>query len=153
LQIAERIFLHGNAINMPQKAERVAWESTIMSVRIIRKEQLQGTSRHIRNDIYETHRFLLAEDNVELTVTDIVLAPGVEAIYGYDQHIEIAYCIEGSAHLTDLTSGQTHHITPGTMWVAQRTSRFRFLADASTRLICVFTPPFTGSETGFAGDQ
>jgi quercetin dioxygenase-like cupin family protein len=124
-----------------------------MPVRIISKDALRNTSRHIRNASYETFRFLLASDDVGVTVTDIVLAPGEEAIYGYDNHIEIAYCIEGEAVLQDSSGGPEERILPGVMWVAGRGDRFRFRALIPTRLICVFTPPFTGHETGFAGDQ
>jgi L-ectoine synthase len=124
-----------------------------MTLRIIRKSDLVGTARHVRNEHYETFRFLLEADRADVTVTDIVLAPGIEATYGYDQHIEIAYCLEGAAQLSDEATGAKHEILPGTMWVASRGSRFRFRATTATRLICVFSPAFTGHETGFAGDQ
>jgi L-ectoine synthase len=124
-----------------------------MTVRIVRKQDLVGTTRHVRNETYETFRFLLASDHAEVTVTDIVLASGIEATYGYDQHIEIAYCLDGVAELCDEGSGAKHEILPGTLRVASRGSRFRFRASSPTRLICVFSPPLTGHETGFAGDQ
>ena len=124
-----------------------------MAVQVIRKADLAGTSRHVKNDTYETTRFLLDADRADVTVTDIVIAPGIEAEYGYDKHIEIAYCIEGAAVLSDAAAGQTHRIEPGTMWVAHKGARFRFRAETPTRLICVFSPPFTGRETGFVGDQ
>ena len=122
-------------------------------MKFISKQSLLGTSRHVRNDAYETCRFLLADDGFGVTVTDITLTPGIEEIYGYDNHVEIAYCIEGEAYARELPDGERQHITPGTMWVAEKGCRFSFEALTPTRLICVFTPPFTGSETGFAGDQ
>ncbi len=106
-----------------------------------------------KNETYETYRFLLDSDKAEVAVTDILLASDVEEAYGYEKHIEIAYCIEGSAELIDLADNQVYMITPGTLWVAKRGDTFRFRADVPTRLICVFSPPFSGSETGFAGDQ
>ena len=124
-----------------------------MPVRIVRKADLAGTPRHVRTDAYETFRFLLASDGLGITVTDIVLKPGVEAVYGYDNHVEIAYCIEGRARIADLRGGAEAEIGPGCLWVAERGDRFRFLADEPTRLVCVFSPPFVGGETGFAGDQ
>lgn len=124
-----------------------------MKVKIIRKQDLRGTPRHVRNQAYESYRFLLASDRAGVTVTDIVLTPGVEEVYGYDTHTEIAYCIEGSATLTEVGTGHAHEVAPGTMWVAERGARIRFLAHLPTRLICVFSPPFQGKETGFAGNQ
>ena len=124
-----------------------------MPLRLITKASLDGTDRHVRNDTYETYRFLLAEDGLGLTVTDIVLKPDIEAVYGYENHIEIAYCIEGEALIRDEKGSEEVRISPGTMWVAQRGDRFTFVATQPTRLVCVFTPPFKGRETGFAGDQ
>ena len=123
-----------------------------MTIRIIRKQDLAGTARHVKAPTYETFRFLLEQDGTGVTVTDIVLKPGIEAEYGYDKHIEIAYCLEGHATLTD-RHGTAHEIVPGTMWVADKGTQFRFIAQEPTRLICVFSPAFTGSETGYAGDQ
>ncbi|MBM3540848.1 MAG: ectoine synthase [Alphaproteobacteria bacterium] len=124
-----------------------------MTIRVIRKADLAGTARHVKNDADETTRFLLDADRADATVTDIVIAPGIEAEYGDDKHIEIAYRIEGAAVPMDDAAGQTHRIEPGTMWVARKGARFRFRAGTPTRLICVFSPPFAGRETGFAGDQ
>lgn len=124
-----------------------------MPVQIIRKADLAGSSRHVANDTYETFRFLLAEDGLGLTITDIMLQPGIEADYGYDNHIEFAYCIEGRAVLTDHATLIAHDIMPGTLWIARQGETFSFRASEPTRLICVFTPPFKGTETGFAGDQ
>lgn len=124
-----------------------------MPVQIIRKEQLAGSERHLRTETYETFRFLLAADHAEVTVTDVALIPDVEAEYGSDQHQEIAYCIAGRAELIDSATGQIHQIEPGTLWLARRGERFRFRASTPTRLICVFTPPFVGHETGYAADQ
>jgi L-ectoine synthase len=129
---------------------RLRW---VLPLRFISKSELAGTARHIRNDTYETHRFLLAQDGLGVTVTDITLSPGLEEVYGYDNHIEIAYCIEGEAVIRDNAGGTERRILPGMMWVAEKGDRFSFLASVPTRLICVFTPPFEGGETGFAGDQ
>ncbi len=119
---------------------------------IIRKDDLKATSRHIVNDAYATTRFLLASDQVGVSFTDIVLAPGIEENYAYAVHTEIAYCLEGEAVVTD-AAGRRETITPGTLWVARAGETFRFVALAPTRLICVFTPPLVGDETGFAADM
>lgn len=124
-----------------------------MPLKFITKCELDGTSRHVSTPAYETHRFLLAEDALGVTVTDITLHPNIEAIYGYDNHIEIAYCLEGEALIRDHNDNVETCILPGMMWIANKGDRFSFVASTPTRLICVFTPPFHGDETGFAGDQ
>ncbi len=124
-----------------------------MPIRVLAKQDLRDTARHVRHDAYETFRLLLASDGLGVSVTDIVLRPDIEATYGYDNHLEIAYCIEGKAVLTDLSADRSEAILPGTMWIAEKGDRFLFRASEPTRLICVFIPPFVGHETGFAGDQ
>lgn len=124
-----------------------------MPMRFIQRHSLDGTARHVRSSAYETRRFLLAEDGLDVTVTDILLQPGVPVDYGYDHHVEIAYCIDGDATIREHGTDQEQRVGPGTMWIAERGDRFSFVAHAPTRLICVFTPPFAGHETGFAGDQ
>jgi L-ectoine synthase len=123
-----------------------------------RKQDLIGTDRHVKTHAYETVRFLLEPDYVGqniagVTLTDIMLEPGIEETYGYEDHIEVAYCLEGHAVLTDLSDGSVHEIFPGTLWVATNHEKFKFMASVKTRLICAFTPPFAGHETGFVGDQ
>jgi L-ectoine synthase len=125
---------------------------TAMPIKIINKTDLLGGPRHIKHTTYETCRFLLDADEVGVTVTDIVMEPHVDEIYGYDDHVEIAYCIGGDATLTDIATGFSHDIRPGVMWVTAKGDRFRFVARVPTRLICVFTPAFSGAETGFAKD-
>jgi L-ectoine synthase len=122
-------------------------------MRFIRKKDLLHTSRHVHNDTYETVRFLLADDGMGVTITDILLEPGVPATYGYEQHVEMAYCIAGEAVVVDLSTNRKEQIEAGTLWIAEPGSRFLFEASTPTRLICIFIPPFTGHETGFAGDQ
>jgi L-ectoine synthase len=120
-----------------------------MPVKILRKSELVGTARHVRTHAYETYRFLLNADQAGVTLTDIVLSPGIEETYGYKDHIEVAYCLEGHAWLTDLATNAKSEIVPGTLWVASKGDTFSFIASVATRLICVFTPPFEGGETGF----
>ena len=120
---------------------------------IKRKQDLLGTDRHVKTHAYETLRFLLEPDGAGVTLTDITLEPGIEETYGYENHSEVAYRLEGHAILTDLSGSSIHEICPGTLWAATQHERFRFLATEKTRLICAFTPPFAGFETGFAKDQ
>ncbi|QYU67686.1 ectoine synthase [Leptolyngbya sp. 15MV] len=119
-------------------------------MRYINKSALTDTTRHVRTQLYETFRFLLASDGLGLTVTDIVLQPGIEATYGNSDHVEIAYCIEGRAWIRDLATAEEREIRPGMLWIAEKGDTFRFKADEPTRLICVFLPAFSGHETGLA---
>ena len=124
-----------------------------MTLLVKRKSELLDSPRHVHTHAYESVRMLLAEDGLDVTVTDITLAPGVEETYGSDDHLEIAYCLAGQAKLTDLESGVVHEVAPGTLWCAPRGSRFHFVASEPVRLVCVFRPAFEGQERGFAGEN
>ncbi len=107
-----------------------------------------GTARDVRHRNYRTLRLLLAEDPSPVSVTDIVLEPGIQDTYGYADRTEIAYCISGEAIVVDLERGVEQRIRPGSLWIAPPGSRFSFEASEPTRLICVFDPPLQGDETG-----
>ena len=55
--------------------------------------------------------------------------------------------------LADETTDTAHDISPGTRWAAGEGEALRFFVHQSTRRIGALTPPFTGTETGFVGDQ
>jgi L-ectoine synthase len=120
---------------------------------IRRKSDLLGSNRHIKNHAYETVRFLLEPDGAGVTMTDIMLGPGIKETYGYKDHIEIAYCISGKAELQDLGTLETHLTKPGIMWFTKPGETFTFTASEPTRLICIFNPAFKGEETGFASSS
>lgn len=121
-----------------------------MTIRIIRKYELKNSPRNIKNEAYESFRFLLKEDGLGLTMTDIVLQPNIENTYGYQNNLEIAYCLEGRAKLVEILSEKVFLIEPGTLWVAPAKNYFRFIAEVPTRLICIFSPALKGQETGIA---
>ena len=118
-------------------------------MRILHRDTLPA-SRHVSAPTYDTVRLLIAEDDATIGLTDITLHPGIPAVYGYDHHLEVVYCLEGSAEIDKLDDAPVEQITPGSVWIARPGERFRFIAHAPTRLICVFTPPLQGDETGYA---
>ena len=58
------------------------------------------------------------------------------------------YCIEGEGQITDLASGETHDIRPGTIYALNKHDRHVLRANKGThmRMVCVFNPPLTGRE-------
>ena len=119
-----------------------------MKVRTIRKADLLGTPRHVRHELYDTVRFLLAGGGEAVTVTDNTLVPGREAICGYDNHTEIVNRLEGEAELEEIGRGQVLPIRPGTVWVSRPGARFRFVAHQPTRVICVSPRPSRAARPG-----
>ena len=60
-----------------------------------------------------TRRFLLREDDVGFTVSEITVDAGQEADLWYKNHIEANYVIEGEGTLTNKATGEVHELRPG----------------------------------------
>ena len=109
------------------------------------RDDLQGTKNVVKTDAYTSTRFLLREDNIGLTLTDIYLHPQIDAVYHYPHHLEIAYCLGGKAILENLEDGKIHEVTSGFIWATTK-EKFRFKVLETVRLICVFNPALVGPE-------
>lgn len=105
-----------------------------------------GTDHDLAGDGWHSRRLLLASDGMGYSLNDTIVAPGEELTLEYRHHLEACYCVEGEAEVTDLASGERHRITPGTLYALDRHDRHQLRTQAGVRLICVFSPPLTGTE-------
>ena len=94
-----------------------------------------------------TLRFLLREDGVGFTLSDITVEPGSDKVMWYKNHIEANYVNEGEGTVEDLASGEVHPLRPGTIYVLDKHDRHRFRAATRLRRIGGFTPARGGGET------
>jgi L-ectoine synthase len=94
-----------------------------------------------------TRRFLLSEDGVGFTLSDIRITAGEGAQLWYKNHIEANYVIEGEGVLEELDTGITHELKPGVMYCLDKNDRHRIISKTDMRMICVFNPPLAGGET------
>ena len=80
------------------------------------------------------------------SVNDTLIKPGAELEMAYKHHFETVYCIEGEGEITDLATGQTYPISPGTLYALNQHDRHVLRANRGThmRMVCVFNPPLTG---------
>ena len=93
-----------------------------------------------------TLRYLLREDGVGFTVSDIRVGAGGDKVLWYKNHIEANLVIEGEGTVEDLATGEVHELKPGTMYVLDKHDRHRIRTTTPMRLICVFTPALVGGE-------
>ena len=93
-----------------------------------------------------TLRYLLRDDGVGFTVSDITVGAGGNKILHYKNHIEANLVIEGEGTVEDMATGEVHQLKPGTLYVLDKHDRHRLNATTPMRLICVFTPALTGGE-------
>jgi L-ectoine synthase len=92
-------------------------------------------------------RYLLREDGVGFTVSDIRIEAGSDMVLWYKNHIEANYVLEGEGSVEDLETGAVYELAPGTMYVLDKHDRHRFRSKTRMRMICVFTPALVGGET------
>jgi len=80
-------------------------------------------------------------------MTETVTKAGTEQVLWYKHHIEANYVIEGEGEVENIATGEVFPLNPGTVYVLDRHEKHRLKSFTSLRLVCVFSPALTGSET------
>ncbi|MCM2563254.1 ectoine synthase [Lutimaribacter sp. EGI FJ00015] len=91
-------------------------------------------------------RMLLAEDGMNFSFHITVLEAGSEHTFHYKNHFESVYCMQGKGSITDLATGETHQIKPGTMYALNEHDKHTLRAEEELWMACCFNPPVTGKE-------
>ncbi|WP_238364206.1 ectoine synthase [Mesobacterium pallidum] len=91
-------------------------------------------------------RMLLADDNMGFSFHITFLEAGSEHTFEYKNHFESVYCMQGKGSITDLATGETHAIKPGTMYALDQHDRHVLRAEEELVMACCFNPPVTGTE-------
>lgn len=106
-----------------------------------------GTDRDVAAETWSSRRLVLADDRVGFSLHDTIIHAGTETHMWYRNHIEAVYCIQGTGTLTDVATGDVHRIETGTMYLLDEHDEHVLRAESDLRMICVFNPPCTGTET------
>lgn len=106
-----------------------------------------GSERDVAAATWSSRRLILADDRVGFSLHDTIIHAGTETSMWYRNHIEAVYCIEGDGTLEDVTTGETHEIGAGSMYLLDQHDKHVLRARSQMRMICVFNPPCTGRET------
>jgi len=107
---------------------------------------VDGTDADIRTETWRSRRVVLAKDGVGFSFHETVLYAGTETSMWYANHIELVHCIEGEAEVTNDETGETHLITPGTLYLLNGHEHHTVRPKTDFRVLCVFNPPVTGRE-------
>ena len=111
-------------------------------------EQLKAEGRYAESPgVWTSSRYLLRDDNVGFTLTQTTVAAGTNQVMEYKNHIEANLVIDGHGTLTNSTSGEVFDLAPGTMYTLDNHDRHEVTATTDMRIVCVFTPALTGTET------
>lgn len=116
-------------------------------MKVRKLSDLEGTDRDVQAETWKSRRFILADDGVGFSFNDTILYAGTVTKMHYMNHIESVYCIEGRAELTDVSTGEVHEITAGTMYLLDEHDKHELKVIEDVRMMCVFTPALTGEET------
>ena len=91
-------------------------------------------------------RMLRAGDGMGFSCHLTFLEEGSEHTFHYKNHFESVYCMKGKGRITDLATGETHEIRPGTMYALNEHDKHTLVADEELVMACCFNPPVTGDE-------
>ena len=111
-------------------------------------DELRSSGRYAEKaGHWSSARYLLRDDEVGFTLTQTTVAAGQTLDMQYKNHIEANLLIDGSATLTDLKTGSSYTLGPGSMYTLDKHDKHRLQAIEDLRIVCVFTPALTGKET------
>lgn len=107
----------------------------------------ENSGRCVRSETWQSVRMLLADDAMGFSFHITTIFANTETRMHYKHHLESVYCISGSGSIVDLTTGERHRITPGTLYVLNHHDKHILSADDENLVLaCVFNPPVTGQE-------
>ena len=109
-------------------------------------DQILNTPDHVRGEAFESRRLLLARDGLGYSLHDTLCKAGTVQHLHYRNHIETNYIIAGTGSVTDVATGETHPLAPGSVYVLDRHDAHILRADTDLRIVCIFTPALTGQE-------
>lgn len=116
-------------------------------VRTLDDVRARGDERLVAHDTIRTARYLKAADGLGFSLSEVNLAAGTEATLWYKHHWEANAIIAGELEVTDLATGSSHRLGPGGVYCVGPDDRHRLVATTDVKLLSVFNPPLTGSET------
>lgn len=109
-------------------------------------DDLTGTDKVVSDARWTSVRMLLADDGMGFSFHITFIEAGSEHTFHYKNHFESVYCMQGKGSITDLATGKTYPIKPGTMYALNEHDKHTLKAEEELILACCFNPPVTGNE-------
>ena len=109
-------------------------------------EEITDTDRDVRGDGWRAKRLLVRDDGLGFSLSETTVDGGAQMDLWYKHHQEACFVIDGVAELTERDTGAVHRIGPGSAYAPQQ-DRHAIRVLSPLRLVCVFNPALTGSET------
>jgi len=115
-----------------------------MIVRTI--DEITDTDADIKTENWRSKRIVLAKEKVGFSVHETTLYAGTVNQFWYANHIEAVFIVEGEGEITDLATGETHQLAPGSLYLLNDHDKHEVRPRTQMRTVCVFNPPITGRE-------
>jgi len=115
---------------------------------VVTSEEIANSPRHASGPGWDSKRMIVKHDGMGFSVHETRVVEGAELHLQYKNHVEANYCISGEGEVTDMATGVTHPIRPGTIYALENHDAHIVRAiRGDLRLVCVFNPALTGFET------
>jgi len=109
-------------------------------------DEITDTDQDARGDGWRARRHFVRRDGLGFSLSETTVEAGREMQLWYKHHQEACYVIEGEAEITVRDTGAVHRIGPGDAYAPQH-DRHTVRVLSAVRLVCVFSPALTGTET------
>ncbi|GAA5145166.1 ectoine synthase [Microbacterium pseudoresistens] len=108
--------------------------------------EITDTDADIKSENWRSKRIVLAKEGVGFSVHETTLYAGTVNRFWYANHIEAVFIVEGEGEITDLATGETHPLAPGSLYLLNDHDEHEVRPRTEMRTVCVFNPPVTGRE-------
>ncbi|MEW1962811.1 ectoine synthase [Microbacterium sp. NPDC077644] len=109
-------------------------------------DEITDTDADIKTENWRSKRIVLAKEGVGFSVHETTLYAGTVSRFWYANHIEAVFVVEGEGEITDLGTGETHQLAPGSLYLLNDHDKHEVRPRTDLRVVCVFNPPVTGRE-------
>jgi L-ectoine synthase len=109
-------------------------------------DEVAGTDNDVRGATWRSTRLFVRDDGLGFSLSESAIEGGAEIDLWYKHHQEACFVIEGRAEITERDTGVVHRIGPGMAYAPQH-DRHTVRVLEPLRLVCVFNPALTGTET------
>ncbi len=115
---------------------------------VVTSEEIANSPRHAFGPGWDSKRMIIKRDGMGFSVHETRVAEGAELHLQYKNHVEANYCFAGEGEVTNVATGVTYPIVPGTIYALEDHDEHVVRAiKGDLRLVCVFNPALTGFET------
>jgi L-ectoine synthase len=118
---------------------------------VVTSQEIANSPRHVSGPGWDSKRMIVKGDGMGYSVHETRVIEGAELHLHYKNHLETNYCVSGEAEVTDVASGITYPIRPGSIYALDNNDEHIVRAiKGDLHLVCVFNPALTGLETHVA---